>query len=180
MLEGYGVPLGVGVFGDESGSDMGEDSSSAIGVSGAVVLYCFGATEVAPESRLDSVMVSVSVMDDEAVEGDRDFRRLARDDPSSMVTSFTLLFIGVMCFDFWEEERTDPSPLLPDRHGLPRVDECLVLEGDLDLASRCFLSSLNFFLNSSAAFCKSSLLSSTTAACSTVVRGGLGGPFAVT
>lgn len=96
-----------------------------------------------------------------------------------MVTGIGLLFVGVLCLDLWEEETVDLSPPLPDRHGLPRADERLVFEGDFDLASRCLLSSVNFFLNSSAAFCRSSLLSSTTAACSTVVRGGLGGPFAV-
>ena len=170
----YGVPLGVGVLGEESGFVGGDDSFSTSGLNGSCLVCCRGAIEVVSESIVDAVLASVPTCEDGVGDGDLLLRRLATEEPSSTVAGFGFIFVGVLGLDLWVEDSVDPSSPLLERQGLLRADEDLVLTVTFALTS---FPSLNFRLISSAVASRFCRFSSTATAGSTAVKGGLGGPF---
>ena len=139
----------------------------------------FGAMEVASES-VDSVIVLLLEVAD-CVE-EETLRTLVFDPASSTIACFDLGFDGVLGFDV----RADDGPDFPSSIVESRRLSFDLTDSDLQplISLELLLLIVNFFLNSSAAFCRSTplFLSDRTSFClsslafsSTVVSGGLGG-----
>ena len=159
----------------------GDESRSAWGVVGRCTFGWVGATDVASESIVEPLLVSLLMIDDRVE--DVDLQRLVADAESSTVAIFGLSFEGVLGFELLADFVGLTSSFPGSRTLVLDLEEC---------SGRSFPRSLaleparpSFLFRSSACFCRSvplrsfltvSLLTfSIVTFGSMVVSGGLGG-----
>ena len=169
LLGENGVPLGVGVLGEESGSVTGGDSSSTLGVNERCNVGCFGAM-VEFEPGNESAGSPFRDLSEVAGDVDRGFLRLVVEDASSTVTGRGIVLTGVDGFDRLDGETGDASLSRDERHGLLRE---AVERGGGPFVKRPF--ELVFRVVESRFLSFTSLCGSLPVG-STAVKGGLGGP----
>ena len=130
--------------------------------------------DVESESIVDAVLVSIPAREDGAGDGDLLLRRLLMEGSSSTVAGFGFIFVGVLGLDLCVDDIVEPARPCLLRHGLLCPEDDLVLIAVFTLTS---LPSLRSSLISSTVAFKVGRFSSTFAAGSIAVKGGLGGPF---